>query len=317
MLNSLFGRFGGGKKEPGKIDLSLGFDRTEAFKRYLHAGKYSLFEQEYEKLNWDAKTLLNEGIGLEPDNASAILKWVRLLPDSYIACLFAGVSKTAQAWIARSSSVASEVANDQFRKFTDLLNEAVRYLVHADQLNPEDAEICARMIRVYMGLGVEEEKVVSYFEAAASFVPNHLMAHLMMINYLNPKWGGSVDRMYAFADERYEKGGSSLLIVLKLFCLVEEWLYYGLTDEPKMQKAFFQNEDMQQYILSLYAAYREEEDGALLIPYVYNYFGFLFYKIGEKEKAKTVIKKIDGKMTIYPWAYMDVNSNAALQKLIV
>jgi len=46
------------------IDLSFGYARLDEFKNYLLKAEYQTFESEYEKLSWDAKTLLNEGIGL-------------------------------------------------------------------------------------------------------------------------------------------------------------------------------------------------------------------------------------------------------------
>lgn len=68
--------------------------------------------------------------------------------------------------------------------------------------------------------------------------------------------------------------------------------------------------------MELYNNYKEEEDGQLLIPYVYNYFAFLFWKMDKKELAKALIKKIPGKMTIYPWAYLGIESNEQLQNLV-
>jgi tetratricopeptide (TPR) repeat protein len=310
MFSKLFGR---SKKED--IDLSLGYTRLDEFKNYLTAGNYTKFESEYKQLTWDAQTLLNEGIGLNKDCAAIIERWVQQCPDSYIANLFAGVSKTCLAWIARTAATGSSVSEKNANKYLALLEEAAAYLTRADEINPDDAETCARTIRVYMGMGVEEESVWSYFNAAAGLVPNHLMAHLMMINYLNPKWMGSLEAMHDFADQRIEDTGSSLLVTLKLFAITEEWLSCSMSGDSKKHAAFFNDETVKATIVNLYNNYEEEENGALLIPYVYNYFAFLFWKTGNKELARELIKKILGKMTVYPWAYMDVESNEQLQKL--
>jgi hypothetical protein len=317
MFSKFFGRSNKGddKKEEMKIDLSFGYPRLDEFKNYLTKGKYDQFESEYELLQWDAKTLLNEGIGLNKDCAADIERWVKKRPDSYVANLFAGVSKTCLAWIARSAKVASSVSEESANQFVTLLDEAADYLIAADKINPDDAEICARAIRVFMGLGVAEENVWSYFNAAASLIPDHLMAHLMMINYLNPKWRGSLEAMHDFANQRVEDTGSSLLITLKLFAITEEWLYYNMNDEMDKYRAFFKQESVQANITALFNNYSEEESGALLIPYVYNYFAFLFWQMGNKDQARALISKIPGKMTVYPWAYMNIDSNAQLQQL--
>lgn len=311
MLNKLFKAFRG--KEESDIDLSLGYSRLPEFKAFLSQGNYAAFESAYEPLTWDAKSLLNEGIGLDEANARSIEKWVQEHDESYIAHLFAGVSKTCLAWIARTAALGSSVSQDKAEKFFALLEEAFDHLQRADDLNPEDAEICGRMIRVCMGLQTDTATASSYFDASKKLVPNHLIAHLMMINYLNPKWQGSLEEMQGFANKMYNETDSTLLITLPLFSLVEEWLHYGMNDEKKKKDNFFKDPALKERIKTMYAGYREEEDGKLLIPYVYNYFAFLFHMTGERTLASEAARKISGKMTVYPWAYIDISSNKEWQ----
>jgi len=247
--------------------------------------------------------------------AAAIDQWAAKRPDSYIANLFAGVSCTCLAWIARTAARGNAVSDKRAETFLALLEKAHGYLTAADKINPDDAEICARMIRVCMGLGVDAEVAYSYFDAAINLVPDHLAAHLMMINFINPKWGGSLEEMQGFAIQRCEETGSSLLVTLRLFSIAEEWLYYDMNGETEKKKAFFNNPELKAEVTALYAGYKEEESGRLLVPYVYNYFAFLLYKLNEKELARQIIQKIPRKMTVYPWAYMGVESNAAMQRL--
>ncbi|NII27329.1 hypothetical protein HB364_19725 [Pseudoflavitalea sp. X16] len=314
MLKKLFKALRG--KEASDIDLSLGYSRLPEFKTLLTQGNYAAFETAYEGLTWDAKSLLNEGIGLDAANAGLIEQWVEQRPDSYIAHLFAGVSKTCLAWIARTGALGSAVSEERAQQFFDLLEEAFDYLQRADELNPDDAEIYARMIRVCMGLQAEHATAASYFEAAKQLVPNHLIAHLMMINFLNPKWRGSLEEMQTFASTMYAETGSSLLVTLPLFSLTEEWLYYDINDEKQKKANFFKDPAVKETIRNLYAGYREEEDGKLLIPYVYNYFSFLFYMTGEQELARTTAQKIIGKMTVYPWTYIGIENNKELQQTL-
>jgi hypothetical protein len=312
MLNKLFKIFSGSSSKPD-IDLSLGYARLDEFMNYLRNKQYQAFEQAYEALNWDEKTLLNDGIGLDEANEDLIQQWVAEQNGSYIANLFAGVLKTRTAWIARTAALGRNVSEEKAAKYFGLLEEAFGFLKEADSINEEDAEICARFIRVCMGLQVEKEDTYSYFNAAMEIEPSHFMAHWMMINFLNPKWNGSLEEMHGFADEHYQK--SSLLMALKLFAFVEEWNFYAISND-KQAAGFFNSKELGSKINSLFSNYVEEEDGKSLVPYVYNYFAFLFYKIGEKDKAKGLIEKLQGKMTIYPWAYIGVDSNAQLQKLL-
>lgn len=266
-------------------------------------------------MTWDAKTLLSEGIGLNSSFKEPIAKWVKQNPGSYVARLFAGVSCTHLAWIARTAARGADVSDANANKFLNLLEEASNHLRAADEIYPDDPEVCARVIRVYMGLGADREAVQSYFDAAVQTEPHHLMAHLMMINYLTPKWQGSLEEMYEFANGRYNETGNSLLVTLLLFAITQEWVYYDMNDETENAASFFSSEELKQTVKNLYADYREQEEGRLLIPYVYNYFAFLLHQFGEKELTREAVAKINGKMTLYPWAYIGVDNSRQLQSI--
>jgi Domain of unknown function (DUF4034) len=315
MFGKLFNIFPGNRKREPAIDLSLGYERLDEFKELLKQEKYQTFEKEYEELNWDAKTLLNEGIGLNPVFESIIDKWVSKRPDSYIARLFTGVSLTSRAWVVRTAALGKDVPDEKAEAFFELLEAAAGQLQIADELNEEDPEICARTIRVYMGLSVEKEKVMSYFTAACEFEPHHLMAHLMMINYLSPKWHGSIEEMHAFASNRLSETDNSLLVVLPLFAITEEWLYYSITGEEEKFNSFFKDSELKNKVVEMYEGFIENDEGSLLLAYVYNYFGFLFYMLGEHETARKIIAKTKGKITIFPWTYIDVKNTEELMNL--
>lgn len=314
MFKKLFKVFNSGN-EASDIDLSLGYRRLHEFKLLLEQKNYTAFEKEYEKLEWDAKTLLCEGIGLNPSCEQSIAAWITTNPSSYIANLFAGVSFTSQAWIARTGAQGSEVSEERAQLFFDFLEKAANHLKIADEINPDDAETCARTIRVYMGLGVEREVTEGYFIAANNIQEGHFMAHMMMINYLTPKWRGSIEEMYDFANNQFAESNSTLLMTLPLFAIIEEWLYYGMTDEKDSEEQVFKNEDLKETIKVMYSDYREEATNSLLIPYLYNYFAFVFHMFKEPELARDAASKIQGKMTVYPWAYIGLDKNKQLQEL--
>jgi hypothetical protein len=296
-------------------DLSFGYTPYEEFKNYLLSGNFASFETAYNELEWDAQTILNESIGLHPDFVKSIQQWVSNSPDSYVSNLFAGVSSTYLAWEARTAATGANVSEKKAAQFFELLEQAAKYLQLSDEINPDHPETSARMIRVYMGLGVEEEATRSYFDAATAMEPAHLMSHLMMANYLAPKWRGSIETMQAFANESMNGATNSLLVTIPLFAITEEWLYYNMMGEQTRHDNYFKDPAIRSRVEELLATYQEEASGSLLIPYVYNYFAFLFAQMNERQKTRELLKKIDGKMTIYPWAYIGIDSNEKLQKL--
>lgn len=54
---------------------------------------------------------------------------------------------------------------------------------------------------------------------------------------------------------------------------------------------FFASTDLKLSVLFFYNHYKEEQDGKLLIPYVYNYFAFLFWMMDNKEISQTAYQK--------------------------
>jgi len=314
MFRKLF--FGKNDSSKDAFDLSLGYSRLQEFKDYLINRNFEIFEDTYESLNWDEKTLLNDGIGLNENLSEEVFNWVNQRPDSYVANLFAACMQTRLAWIARTAGLGINVSEKRAIKFAEYLESAFDFLKKADEINDADAEVCARMVRVCMGLGLENDVTESYFNAAVEIEPNHLMVHLFMINYLSPKWYGSIEEMHSFADNCMQKSNCTLLIVLKLFAIVEEWVYYDMINEKEKKKQFFADASTKKMVYDLYDKYYSPKEGTLMEPYVFNYFAFLFYMFNEKSLAHKLIEGIAQKGIIYPWTYIGVNDNLQLQNLI-
>lgn len=307
-----------GAKSRSDIDPGLGFEKIPAFSAYLLNENFDEFEKQFDQLGGDARSLITDGIGLNTGMRNSILKWAEADAGSGTAQLLAGVSETCAAWEARTAARGEEVSERQATLFLNHLEKAVDYLQQADQLAPDNAEVCARMIRALMGLGAETGNAYEYFEAADRLEPRHFMSHMMMANFLTPKWRGSVEELHEFCDNQFRKHNSSVLVCLPLFALVEEWLYYSMVeDHAAKHEEFFKDSRLKEKIATLYRGYREEEPNALFIPYVYNYFAFHFFMIGDKAAAGELIKKIPGKMTVYPWAYIGIESNKELQQLCI
>lgn len=311
----MFKRIFGIGKEGNDIDRSLGYKRYTEFSNYLEQLEFQKFDEKYVELNADEKSLLSEGIGLNKQFDNIIHNWVSENEESHVANLFAGISRTRKAWEARTAALGKDVSQKRAELFYEYLDNAYSYLQKSDEINPEEPEVCARMIRVCMGLGVEEIPTYSYFNASKQLDSDHLFTHLMMANYLNPKWRGSIEKMHEFADKNFIGGSDNLLIVLKLFAITEEWNYYKIIGETKKNSEFFKDPDLKKKVLGMHSAFQDFSNESLLAPIVRNYFAFLLYKLNEKDKVKIELTKIAGKMTEYPWAYIGINTNKQLQKI--
>jgi hypothetical protein len=314
MFSSIFHRLFG-KTLNDNIDRSLGFSRVQEFRDYLLNEDYQKFEQAYNLLHWSERTLLIEGCCFDDKYAKSIEQWVKNQRNSYHAHLFWGVYQTHCSWQIRTAQTADQLTATQIRQFLDLLEYALEHLQHAYELNSKDPEICARIIRVMMGLSKPEDEVERWFLLGKALETNHLQTHLNMLNYLTPKWCGSVNRMHGFTNKHYMVSDKGVLSILPLYTMVEEWLYLSMKDEKEALRTFFTEGHRRTYILQVHAKFIEFPENSLLHPIFYNYLAFLLLRIGEPEMVHAIAPNfVQGKMTEYPWAYVDINNHTELQE---
>jgi tetratricopeptide (TPR) repeat protein len=296
-----------------KVQDALDFTLVPELRRLVVGGNFDEAHSLYEQQHWTAQSLLVEGVGLDSTLKSDLKKWVDARPKSFVAQLFYGAQLTKHAWLSRSAKLAKHVSQSQADLFVGFLENAYDHLDVSIELNGRHAETFARMIRVCMGLGADMTETESYFQQAIAVIPEHLNAHVFLANYLNPKWGGSVTEMLSFARLAYENRPNSILIVLPLFAMVEEELYYNII-EPK-NTLFFQSKARAVGLAELFDGYIPASATQLLTPIAYNYFSYLFYNFKDKDRFKKAIAGMDLKLTTYPWSYLGIETVKKLQKL--
>lgn len=308
IFNKLFGKKGTGS------DNSLGLPEIQKGLELLAANRYKELEHLYEHLSPDGKSLMLEGIAIPTQHAKQIDAWGINNPDSYVSQLWQGVSFTGRAWEARTASLAKDVSEKRAQIFFDYLERAYESLRNSLDILDNNPETCARMIRVMMGLSEDKETTYSYFDAAIETDPGHVATHMMMINYLNPKWKGSIEEMQQFAEERRSITGDKILTVLPLFSMVETQLYLEITEDPAAP-TFFNDPAISQKLLGYYQDFENASIQRPYSPLVYNYFSYLFYHCKLIDQFKDSRAKMKGHLTVYPWGYDGVDTVEALMRL--
>lgn len=169
-----------------------------------------------------------------------------------------------------------------------------------------------------VGLGIDSDTTFSYFEAGKYFEPEHLHLHLMMANYLTPKWRGSIETLHSFAMEQYEGHPSSHLAVLPLFAIVEESVYYSIMNQRKEEKNVWQRKDYRSYVESLFQQYLHSKpsNAFVLSPIVFNYFSYVLYKQNQFSLAREAFNGLQNQLTTYPWQYEGIGTIQSLSKIL-
>ncbi|HTF81883.1 MAG TPA: hypothetical protein VL947_09165 [Cytophagales bacterium] len=301
------------KKEPS-FDETFGNPKVQEFVQLLKSGDYQGLERLYRNLDWAERSLIMRSIVLEEDYSKAFKKWHEKT-ETALSTLVWGTHHVFMAWQARSSKRASEVTDQQFVGFLTLLEQADTILNRSIALNPRDPEPYAQLIRVHMGLSSELELLESYFAQAIQLCPDHLSAHMHMVAAYNPKWLGSLELMYDFAEKAAAKNSPLLLLPLQ-YAITEHHLYYDMNEMPEAYEAYYTLPETKAMVQDSFKKYKEPQSGKALVPLLRSYFAYNLYRIGAHQLAKEVLVKNNYYGTQLPWAYYGVNSSKELEALL-
>jgi len=114
------------------------------------------------------------------------------------------------AWEARGSGWASTVTKEGRRLFKERIPKAYEAANKASEVAPQDCRTWASLVRMGTGCGYEKEKIQGLFEKAIAINPYRLDVYQCYWNYLQPRWYGSEEEMWAFA-RKYKDRFPSLI----------------------------------------------------------------------------------------------------------
>ncbi len=128
-------------------------------------------------------------------------EWCNKNPKSHTAWLVRGAFNIHCAWHMRGGDWAKNVQKDAWPKFEAKLEQARADLENSYRLNPDDPNSSCNLLIVARGRGDPREKMEEYFQNATTACPFHFGAHYHKLNYLMPKWHGTLQEMQKFSME--------------------------------------------------------------------------------------------------------------------
>lgn len=112
-----------------------------------------------------------------------------------------GQAYLAYAWQARGSGYADTVSKQGWRLFSERLRTAEESLEAAWKLDPNDVRICLTMVRVELGQGKGLARLDTWFQRGMKLDPSNYALCRAKIEYLRPRWYGSIRKMIEFGRE--------------------------------------------------------------------------------------------------------------------
>lgn len=171
--------------------------RFEELTRQLE-GFQQAFEAEPAKEAWLTAAAETLGTG-EPDLEPLLDAWVASAGDSFAPWLARGAWWVASGWGRRGYATSDETPPEDFAAMHAALGRARRDLRAALAARPRLVVAHALLIRAAMLAGDDAEGERAFAAAAAS-CPSCLQPRLARMMDLEPRWGGSLERMSEFAE---------------------------------------------------------------------------------------------------------------------
>ena len=147
---------------------------------------------------YDSLSEIPEGAVVE-QMKNIIQEWCTASPKSHIPWLVKGKFLIHYAWKIRTDGWAKDVPKEAWPLFRENLGFAQKTLEKSWEINPKDPNSSTALITVSMGLSLDKSKMERYYQNALAVDPSHLGARMAKVFYLEPKWLGSLEEMYAFA----------------------------------------------------------------------------------------------------------------------
>ena len=120
---------------------------------------------------------------------------------SSMALLAKGRAYLSYGWHARGTGYADTVSDSGWKLMSERLKVAAETLEAAWNLDPHDVRICREMMRVELGQGQGRERLEMWFERGMKLDPANYDLCMEKIEYLRPRWYGSIRQMIDFGRE--------------------------------------------------------------------------------------------------------------------
>lgn len=106
------------------------------------------------------------------------------------------------AWLKRGNGTPDSLGKKRVEAFRDALEEAERLLDKALAMQPDNPDLLTARLVSARGLGLDIAEHWTRFRAVLAIDQRHYRAHLLMLENLSARWGGSDELMFKFARGR-------------------------------------------------------------------------------------------------------------------
>lgn len=211
-----------------------------------------------------------------------------------------------EAWRVRGGQTANQVAREAWPVFMSQLGHADDLLEQAVRLRPQHAEPLAWRLITARGLQLGPDELQRRFAQLTAAAPLHLSGHLVMLESLKAKWGGSHEAMFAFARQHGERAPEGH--VMAGLVVYAHWemrnLRYWADDERAND--YFKQPEVGRELAAAWKRsggspqHRSSGDSQSL----FNAMAAALALCGQREPARQALRQMKGQCLDWPWCTM-------------
>jgi len=160
-------------------------------------------------------------------------EWCSRHPKSHFPWLVRGYFGIGHAWLVRTEKLARDVPKEAWPVFSELLKNAEADLEKSYELDPGDPNSSCFLMVVARGLSYPREELEGYYNNALNACPWHYGARILKAEYLKPKWHGSKEELFEFAEECFYRSEDDPAMGFPLVDAYSE-LHYELGEQKNV-----------------------------------------------------------------------------------
>ncbi len=157
------------------------------------------FEADFKKEYWPHQAIESFSTA-DPRIEPLLDEWVERHPESFAPWAARGTHLNEVGWEYRGGAFANTTSEEQFNKMREYHQRALTDFKKALELRPKAINVYQNMMVIYRNDDNDDLQQAAYNKARAA-CPNCYLPPLWHIWDLQPRWGGSLEKMKQFADE--------------------------------------------------------------------------------------------------------------------
>lgn len=302
----MFGLFG---KKSAAFDLTEGNRHVMPGLALLEAGRGAELAGLYAGLAPADRLHFLDGLG-QISEIGAPLDDLTCHPAMYAV---AGGLHYVWAHRLRGFATADLTSNTQVMDMAEMAAVAEDLLAAAAEETPGDSALHGFRFRAMMLTNPPPGGPQALTEDLRNCGETNVLAELARLNFLAPKWHGSVAEMHAAAETAMHEAPNAAFLALKARAWIEEWLYETAMNDDEAEIAAFRekvkSEAFRADINALDDRFRQafKEGPALSFAeagFAHNNFAVLMTLFKDKVRLKPHLSAIAGTPFQTPWGYI-------------